>query len=55
VKIIDSKSLGDTIRSRRKELKYTQAYISEITGLSISFYLILKTENQQQKLEKQSK
>lgn len=37
MKIIDSKSLGDTIRSRRKELKYTQAYISEITGLSVSF------------------
>ncbi|MBR4598664.1 MAG: helix-turn-helix transcriptional regulator [Treponema sp.] len=25
------------MRSRRKELKYTQGYISEITGLSVSF------------------
>ena len=30
-------SLGNVIRSRRKELKYTQGYISEITGLSVSF------------------
>lgn len=37
MKITDSKSLGEAIRSRRKELKYTQNYISEITGLSVSF------------------
>mgnify|MGYP003293854428 FL=1 len=37
MKITDAASLGNTIRSRRKELKYTQAYISEITGLSVSF------------------
>ena len=34
MKIIDSKSLGEAIRIRRKELKYTQAYI---TGFSVSF------------------
>jgi len=37
MKIIDSKSLGQAIRTRRKELKYTQAYLSEVTGLSVTF------------------
>ncbi len=37
MKITDAASLGNIIRSRRKELKYTQGYISEITGLSVSF------------------
>ena len=37
MKITDTASLGNAIRSRRKELNYTQGYISEITGLSISF------------------
>ena len=37
MKITDAVSLGNAIRSRRKELNYTQGYISEITGLSISF------------------
>ncbi|MCI6187519.1 MAG: helix-turn-helix domain-containing protein [Spirochaetia bacterium] len=37
MKITDAASLGNAIRSRRKELKYTQVYISEITGLSVSF------------------
>ena len=37
MKITDAASLGNAIRSRRKELNYTQGFISEITGLSISF------------------
>lgn len=37
MKITDAASLGNVIRSRRKELKYSQGYISEITGLSVSF------------------
>ena len=37
MKITDAAFLGNVIRSRRKELKYTQGYISEITGLSVSF------------------
>lgn len=37
MKITDAKSLGNAIRQRRKELKYTQGYISVITGLSVSF------------------
>lgn len=37
MKITDTKSLGEAIRIRRKELHYTQAYLSEFTGLSVSF------------------
>ena len=37
MKITDAASLGNVIRSRRKKLNYTQGYISEITGLSVSF------------------
>ena len=37
MKITDSKSLGNAIRNRRKELKYTQADISYFTGLSVTF------------------
>lgn len=37
MRITDSKSLGKAIRIRRKELQYTQAYLSEFTGLSVTF------------------
>ena len=37
MKITDSRSLGQAIRARRKELHYTQAYLSEFTGFSITF------------------
>lgn len=37
MKILDVTSLGEAIRSRRKELNYTQGFLSEVTGLSISF------------------
>lgn len=37
MKIIDSKALGEAIRKRRKELGYTQAYLSDFAGLSVSF------------------
>ena len=37
MKITDSKTLGSAIKARRKELGYTQRYISEFTGFSISF------------------
>lgn len=35
--ITDIKELGKIIRNRRKELGYTQSFVSEFTGLSISF------------------
>jgi len=37
MKIIDSESLGQAIRERRKELNYTQAFLAEFTGLSVTF------------------
>ena len=37
MKITNSEELGNIIRNRRKELKYTQAFLSEYTGLSVSF------------------
>lgn len=37
MQVNDSLSLGQAIRNRRKELSYTQKYISEITGFSMSF------------------
>lgn len=37
MKITDAKTLGAAIRARRKELNYTQVFLSEFTGLSTSF------------------
>jgi len=37
MKINDTEALGKLIRQRRKELGYTQAAMSEMTGLSASF------------------
>lgn len=37
MKITDSKSFGKALRARRRELHYTQAYVAEFTGLSITF------------------
>ncbi|MDO4961829.1 MAG: helix-turn-helix domain-containing protein [Eubacteriales bacterium] len=35
--IIDAKEFGAAIRQRRKELNYTQAFLSEFSGFSVSF------------------
>ena len=35
--ITDAKSFGNALRQRRKELGYTQAFLSEFSGLSVSF------------------
>ncbi|WP_026506619.1 helix-turn-helix domain-containing protein [Butyrivibrio sp. MC2013] len=35
--ITDTYLFGDAIKRRRKELGYTQSYISEYTGFSVSF------------------
>ncbi len=37
MKTNNSKSFGEAVRKRRKELGYTQAYLCEITGISASF------------------
>ncbi|MCD7921821.1 MAG: hypothetical protein LUG27_05190 [Clostridiales bacterium] len=37
MKILSSSDLGAAVRARRKELHYTQAFLSDFTGLSVSF------------------
>lgn len=37
MKIRSVEELGEAIRTRRKELHYTQAFLAEFTGLSVSF------------------
>ena len=37
MKITDVKEFGQAIRKRRKELSYTQSFLAEFTGLSVSF------------------
>ena len=52
MKINDSKSLGQAIRERRKELNYTQAYLSEFTGFSVTFISDLERGKPTAELEK---
>ncbi len=52
MKISDSKSLGGAIRMRRKELGYTQQYIADFTGLSVSFLSELENGKPTAELEK---
>ena len=37
MKIRSVEELGEAIRTRRKELHYTQAFLAELTGVSVSF------------------
>lgn len=37
MKIRSVGELGEAIRTRRKELHYTQAFLAEFTGFSVSF------------------
>ena len=52
MKILDAKSLGIAIRERRKELKYTQVFLSEFTGLSASFISDLERGKPTAEIEK---
>ena len=52
MKIIDAKSLGKAIRDRRKELNYTQTYLSEFTGFSVCFISDLERGKPTVELEK---
>lgn len=52
MKITDSKSLGLAIRMRRKKLHYTQAYLSEFTGFSVSFISDLERGKPTAEIEK---
>lgn len=37
MRITSAVSFGEAVRARRKELHYTQGFISEFSGLSVSF------------------
>lgn len=37
MRIINAESFGKAIRARRKELHYTQGFLAEFSGLSVSF------------------
>ena len=52
MRITDSKSFGAMLKYRRKQLGYTQAYISEITGLSVSFLSELENGKKTAQLDK---
>lgn len=52
MKITDAQFFGSMIKSRRKQLGYTQAFISEITGLSVSFLSELENGKKTIQLEK---
>lgn len=52
MKISDSASLGLAIRNRRKQLGYTQKYISDFTGFSVSFISDLENGKPTAELEK---
>lgn len=50
--ITDAASFGTAIRKRRKELGYTQAFLSEFSGFSISFISDLENGKKTAELEK---
>jgi y4mF family transcriptional regulator len=50
--ITDAKSFGQTLRQRRKELGYTQAFVAETTGFSVSFISDLENGKETAELDK---
>ena len=52
MRITDSKSFGAMLKNRRKQLGYTQAYISEMTGPSVSFLSELENGKKTAQLDK---
>lgn len=52
MKITDSKSFGEAVRNRRKKMGYTQRYISEFMGVSISFLSDLENGKKTIELDK---
>ena len=49
--ITDAKSFGEALRKRRKELGYTQAFLSEFSGFSVSFISDLENGKSTAELE----
>ena len=50
--ITDAKSFGAALRKRRKELGYTQAFLSDFCGLSVTFISDLENGKPTVELEK---
>ncbi len=50
--ITDAKSFGQAIRKRRRELGYTQAFLSEFSGFSVTFISDLENGKKTAELEK---
>ena len=52
MRITSAVSFGAAIRARRKELHYTQGFLSEFSGLSVSFISDLANGKKTVELEK---
>lgn len=52
MKVTDSSSFGTVIKNKRKKLGYTQKYISEFTGISVSFLSDLENGKKTIELDK---
>ena len=52
MQITDSKSFGEAIKVQRKKLGYTQKYISEFSGISVSFLSDLENGKKTIELDK---
>ena len=50
--VTDAAPLGQAHRARRRELAYTQAFLSEVSGLSVSFISDLENGKRTVELEK---
>lgn len=52
MRIVNAESFGKAIRARRKELHYTQGFLAEFSGLSVSFISDLENGKKTIELEK---
>ena len=52
MRITSAASFGEAVRARRKELHYTQGFLSEFSGLSVSFISDLENGKKTIELEK---
>ena len=50
--VSDAEMFGEVLRRRRKELHYTQSFLSEFSGLSVSFISDLENGKTTAELEK---
>ena len=52
MRVTSAEKFGKVIRERRKELHYTQGFLSEFSGLSVSFISDLENGKKTAELEK---